>query len=139
MKISALSMLDDRRMLVLERTDFIAKVYLVDLNAATNILGTKWDDVNTSPSLEEVVSDAALQQTGIAVLPVDLIATFDSTQGFPQKIEGLTVLDGETLAIANDNDFGLGLGFSDPQGACRLVDTNRKSEIRVIHLPAVIK
>lgn len=138
MKISALSMVDDRRMLVLERTDFIAKVYLVDLKSATNILGTSWDDVLTSPSLEEAVSDAALQQTGITVLPQTLIATFDSTQGFPQKIEGLTVLNGETLAIANDNDFGIG-SFTDLQGACRLVDTNRKSEIRVILLPASIK
>jgi len=26
----------------------------------------------------------------------------------PQKVEGITVLNGKTVAIANDNDFGVG-------------------------------
>ena len=63
MKISALAMVDNDRMLILERTDFIAKVYLVDLRGATNILGTKWDDPGASSanSLEAVVESDCSQ------------------------------------------------------------------------------
>ena len=63
MKVSALAMLDPWRMLVLERTDAVAKIYRVDLTKATNILGTAWDDVATSPSLE------ALDDAGLCWLP----------------------------------------------------------------------
>lgn len=52
MKVSALAALDEHRLLVLERTDFKAKIYRVDLRQATNILGSVWDDVSTAPSLE---------------------------------------------------------------------------------------
>src|SRR5262245_1702113 len=109
MKVSALSMLDQQRMLVLERTDFIAKIYLVDLRTATNILGTVWDDVNKpAPRLEEILDDTTLANNGVARLSKELVATLDSTEGYPQKIEGMAVLDGKTIAIANDNDFGVG-------------------------------
>ncbi len=40
MKVSAIAMLDPWRMLVLERTDAVAKIYRVDLSTATNILNT---------------------------------------------------------------------------------------------------
>jgi hypothetical protein len=138
MKISALVMLDQHRMLVLERTDFKAKVYSVDLRKATNILGTVWDDVNkTAPSLEQLVLDGALELAGITPLPKEFVVTLDSTQGFPQKIEGMTVLDGKTIAIANDNDFGVGSFTTDSQ--CRLIDSGRESQIIVIRLDKPLK
>jgi hypothetical protein len=141
MKISALAMLDQRRMLVLERTDFKAKVYMVDLKTATDILGTRWDDVTTSPSLEQLLSDASLSTAGIVTLPKTHVATFDSTQGYPQKIEGLAVLNGETLVIANDNDFGVAAGgFTGLGAACALTtDNDLESQIRVVTLPQPIK
>ena len=139
MKVSALVMLDQRRMLVLERTDFVAKVYLVDLKTATNILGSKWDDVATFPTLEALESDSAVVNEGIVALPKTLVATFDASQGAPQKIEGLTVLNGDTLAIANDNDFGVG-GFTGSGSECALTSDNGfESQIRVIQLPSSIK
>jgi hypothetical protein len=139
MKISALAMLDQRRMLVLERTDFIAKIYLVDLKPATDILRSRWDDVLTTPTLEQLVSDSSVADAAIVALPKTLVATFDSTQGAPQKIEGLAVLNGDTLVIANDNDFGVG-GFTGAGAACSLTaDNGLESQIRVITLPASIK
>ena len=137
MKISALVMLDQRRMLVLERTDDIARVYLVDLKPATDILGTPWDLIATSPSLESLTPDA-LVAAGIQVLPKTLVVELDSADGFPKKIEGLAVLDGRTLAIANDNDFGVGT-FDKSNGGCTLVDTGRPSTIEVIRLERPIK
>ena len=139
MKISALAMLDEHRMLVLERTDFKAKVFRVDLRTATNILGTVWDDVSKpAPSLEALHQDGALEANGIAPLAKSFVVTFDSTQGFPQKIEGMTVLDGKTIAIANDNDFGVGSFTVDAEG-CHLVDSGRESEIIVLRLDQSLK
>lgn len=134
MKISALAILDEHRMLVLERTDLRAKVYRVDLRKATSTLGTVWDDVSKpAPSLEALNADGALELNGITPLPKSFVVTFDSTQGFPQKIEGLTVLDGKTIAIANDNDFGVG-SFSINGAKCLLDDSRRESQIIVIRL-----
>lgn len=141
MKLSALAMLDEHRMLVLERTDFIGKIYLVDLRNATNILGTVWDDetANSDASLEAV---ANLEDAGITPLPKKLVLTLDSTvpvngMAIPQKIEGLTVLDGRTIAIANDNDFGGG-SFT-VNGSCLLNDSGRESQIIVIRLDQPLK
>lgn len=83
-------------------------------------------------------ADGALEAAGITPLPKEFILTLDSTQGFPQKIEGLTVLDGKTIAIANDNDFGVG-SFADPTGACTLEDSGLKSQIIVLRLDQPLK
>jgi hypothetical protein len=40
MKLSAIAWIDGERFIIDERTDPVAKLYLVDLSAATNILGT---------------------------------------------------------------------------------------------------
>ena len=137
MKVSAVVMLDNRRMLVLERTDDIARVYLVDLHGATNILGTSWDQIATSPSLESL-SSAGLAAAGIGVLPKTLVIELDSADGFPKKIEGLAVIDGRTIAIANDNDFGVGT-FNKSGGGCTLIDTGRRRTIEIIRLDKPIK
>ena len=52
MKISALAALDAHPPLVLEHTDFKAKIFRVDLRSATNILGSVWDDVTRSRGAE---------------------------------------------------------------------------------------
>jgi hypothetical protein len=143
MKLSGLAMLDQYRMLVLERTDFIAKLFVVDLRKATNILGVgNWDNAGgtTAQSLEAVTD---FEVAGIAPLSKELVATLDSTvpidgQQIPQKIEGLAVLDGKTIAIANDNDFGVGT-FSIVGNTCTLNDTGRKSQILVIRLDSPVK
>lgn len=139
MKVSALAMLDEQRMLVLERTDFKAKIYRVDLRNATNILGSVWDDVNKpAPSLEALNADGALETNGIQPLPKEFVLTLDSTQGFPQKIEGMTVLDGKTIAIVNDNDFGVG-SFTVDVGICTLNDSGLESRLMVIPLDEPLK
>jgi hypothetical protein len=142
MKLSALAMLDRHRMLVLERTDFVAKVFLVDLRQATNILGSQWDDPSAAAaqSLEAV---ADLEAAGILPLPKELVVTLDSTvpihgQAIPRKIEGLTVLDNKTIAIANDNDFGVGT-FTVNGASCVLNDTGIESQIIVIRLDEPIQ
>ena len=82
MKVSGLYAIGATELLVLERTDFVAKVYLVDLSAATD-LGT-W----TSPSpdlnhLESLNADGALELAGITPLPKTLVVDLDSIDGMP--------------------------------------------------------
>jgi hypothetical protein len=115
MKISAISALDQHRFLVLERTDAVAKIFIVDLRRATNILGSSWDLFPTTPSLESLATFAigastdTLAAHGVQALQKELVLDL-STLGpvIPQKIEGMTVLDGKTIAVSNDNDFQVG-------------------------------
>jgi hypothetical protein len=44
MKLSGIVWLDESTLLVLERTDWVARLYAVDLGAATDILGGEWDE-----------------------------------------------------------------------------------------------
>jgi hypothetical protein len=104
MKVSGLAPLADQKMLVLERTDDVAKIYMVDLAAATNILDSKWDDVATSPALEEITDFVA---AGLAPLEKTLVVDLSTLPNVPKKIEGVTVINPETLAVSADNDFGL--------------------------------
>ena len=46
-------------LLILERTDLVAKLYSVDLSKATNILNSKWGDPKTAPTLEALGDPAA--------------------------------------------------------------------------------
>lgn len=107
MKLSSMTALSDTALLVDERTDDVAKVYLVDLEEADDILGSVWDvpaNDPTNPSLEGLADPAA---AGIAVLPKELIVDLSALPGMPKKIEGISLANPETLAVANDNDFGL--------------------------------
>jgi hypothetical protein len=127
MKISALVALNPTTLLVDERTDDVAKLYLVDLSKATNILGSKWDDLATSPSLEALADPA---EGGITALPKALALDLGAFKNIPQKIEGVAVLDANTLAISNDNDSDIG-NFD---AAGNNVGTGVKSHILVFTL-----
>ena len=104
-KLSGLAMVDKSTMLVLERTDELARLYKVDLSTATNLLGTKWDEASTKPGLEELGNPKA---AGITPLQKTLVADLSRLPKIPQKIEGVTLIDDRTVAVANDNDFDLG-------------------------------
>ncbi|ARQ02863.1 esterase-like activity of phytase family protein [Pseudorhodoplanes sinuspersici] len=109
------------KLIVLERTEGTTKLYETDLAAATNILGTPWDDIKTEPTLEQIdVADAA-------ITPVPKKLCFDSAD-FPSivgKTEGLARLNDNAIALINDDDFGIsgaqtqivvirGLNFTSP-------------------------
>ncbi len=109
MKISAIVSVLPTKLLVQERTDELMKLYMVDTSLATNLTGTKWDDVATSPSLEALSDPSA---SGVKVLPKTPVMDFTGMAEIPPKMEGVAVLDRNTIAIANDNEFD-NLGFDD--------------------------
>src|SRR4029450_47404 len=88
-KLSGVAFLNPTTLLVLERTDLIAKLYSVDISKATNILNTRWDDPKTAPALEALHDPARAQ---VRVLPKSLVLDLSSLSGMPEKIEGIALL-----------------------------------------------
>ena len=128
MKISSVVGLGGGKLLVEERTDNVARLYTADLRGATNLLWGKYDLARTKPSLETALPSKVKPLA--KKLTVDLAAV----SKVPGKLEGVAVLDRTTIAVANDNDFGL--GEFDENG--KLIDTGVPSRLLVIKLPRAL-
>lgn len=106
MKVSGLYALSKNKVLVLERTDFVAKVYVADLSGATDL--ESWASPGGDPNyLETLNADGALEGAGVTPVSKTLLIDLESIDGMPDKIESIALVDKDTLAVANDNDFGL--------------------------------
>ena len=127
MKLSSATAVSPDALLILERTDWVAKIYRVELGKADNILGSTWDDPSTLPTLEASNDPVGI---GVQVLPKALVIDLHQIEGMPDKIEGLTMLDRSTLVIANDNDFDIGTFDEDGNN----VGTGVKSRVVIITL-----
>ncbi|MFS8199682.1 esterase-like activity of phytase family protein [Streptomyces sp. CWNU-52B] len=132
LKISSVVAVGRDRLLVEERTDKAARLQVVKLSRGADILGDKWDDSTTSPSLEQSEDPAA---SGVPVLRKRLVVDLGKVKGVPGKIEGVARVDRDTLALINDNDFGMtdGTGAFDARG--RLVDSGVETTVTYVHLP----
>ncbi|SNX56658.1 phytase-like protein with esterase activity [Streptomyces sp. TLI_55] len=132
LKISSVVAVGGDRLLVEERTDKAARLQLVRLERDADILGGAWDDDTTSPSLEQLDDPAA---AGVPVLGKRLVVDLGTVHGVPGKIEGIARVDHDTLALINDNDFGMtdGAGAFDAQG--RLVDSGVETTVTYVRLP----
>ncbi|WP_328497939.1 esterase-like activity of phytase family protein [Streptomyces sp. NBC_00414] len=132
LKISSVVAVGRDRLLVEERTDKAARLQVVKLSRGADILGNQWDDSTTSPSLEQLEDPAA---SGVPVLRKRLVVDLGKVKGVPGKIEGVARVDHDTLALINDNDFGMtdGTGAFDAQG--RLVDSGIETTVTYVRLP----
>ncbi|MFF5003983.1 esterase-like activity of phytase family protein [Streptomyces phaeochromogenes] len=132
LKISSVVAVGRDRLLVEERTDKAARLQVVKLTRGADILGEKWDDDTTSPSLEQLDDPAA---SGVPVLRKRLVVDLGTVKGVPGKIEGVARVDHDTLALINDNDFGMtdGPEAFDAQG--RLVDSGIETTVTYVRLP----
>jgi Esterase-like activity of phytase len=128
LRLSALAAPGPNTLLALERTSSVARLYLADLTNATSILGTRWDDPQTTPSLEAL---AELSAGDLAPLPKSLTVDLTSVPGLPEKIEGVTIVNATTVAVANDNDFDV--GTFDASG--NNVGKGVRSQILLVRLP----
>ncbi|TBL77338.1 esterase-like activity of phytase family protein [Paenibacillus thalictri] len=110
--LSDMVAVNENTLLIDERDKFagdkaqLKRIYAVDLSTATNILG-KYDDATAAGKSLEQMKIADLKASGI--MPVSKRTILDSVEfKFPyEKIEGLSLVNGNTLAIVNDNDFGI--------------------------------
>jgi len=108
LRVSEMMRLEGERFLIVERTDQATALYEIDLDDATNIHGTRWDDAATSPTLEQTNDLAA---AGIRPVSKKLRFIASSLAGaqprFAEKIEGLALTNRGELIIVNDDDFGI--------------------------------
>jgi hypothetical protein len=141
MKISGLVALSATSLLVEERTDTAAKIYRVDLSAATNILGTSWDVAAASPSATTTALEtlANLASQGIVATPKTLVVNLAALPGIPNKIEGMTLVRPDVLVIANDNDFGLVDNATFDASGRLSNDTRVKSQLLYIQLASPVQ
>ena len=105
-RISELMAIGLDRLVVLERTEQTTKLYEVQLEGATNIAGTRWDDVATSPSLEA----SAVADVKITALPKTLRLDTANFTDIVGKTEGMALLGDGSLVIINDDDYGIAGG-----------------------------
>jgi hypothetical protein len=127
LRVSEMMRLEGERFLVVERTDQATALYEIDLDEATNIYNTRWDDAATLPTLEQTNDLAA---AGIRPVSKKLRFIASSLAGaqprFAEKIEGLALTNRDELIIVNDDDFGIldqrirvdvvrGAGFGGPE------------------------
>jgi len=126
MKLSGIVSVDADSAIVLERTDDVARLYTIEFGQATNLLGSQWDDPATAPSLEA----ADLEASGVKAVGKTLLADL-ALPGMPTKIEGLAVVDAQTIAVANDNDFDLG---SLENGADRWISGEKPNRVLLVRV-----
>ena len=105
-KIGDLVMIDETHFYVIEQNgdvgaDSVHVIYKVDLSNATNLVKAPLPNNPETYSKTELNS---LIKTAQKSMTVDLVA-----RGYSEfeKVEGLTIIDDKTLAIINDNDFGI--------------------------------
>lgn len=103
-RISEMAALGTDRLLVLERTDKVTRFNEIALDGATDILGSKWDDMATLPSLEQSKDAAAI---GIKTTPKTLRLDTNDHPQMPVKLEGIAFLSDGRMVLINDDDFGI--------------------------------
>lgn len=132
LKISSVVAVGGKELLIEERTDRAARLHRVTLPRGAGILGSRWDVPSASPSYEELANPAA---SGVPVLRKSLVVDLGKVPGVPGKIEGIAVTGRDTLALINDNDFGMtdGAGAFDADG--RLVDSGIETSVTLLKLP----
>ncbi len=106
-KIGDAAWANDHMLLIVERTDRRARVYLLDLSKATNLL----DDPMAEGRELEIGTPEAIAERGIGFVRKTLVADLNAlVPDLPQKIEGLAILDASTIVVGNDNEFGARAG-----------------------------
>ncbi|MGE3271064.1 MAG: esterase-like activity of phytase family protein [Chloroflexota bacterium] len=107
-KIGDIAAISRTRILVAERDSDEGgnhkKVYLVDFSNATDI--STRDKVNSKTI--EAASEADLKKADIEYVKKSLAVDLAKLGWSPDKFEGLAYIDPTTIAVVNDNDFGVG-------------------------------
>ncbi len=115
-KIGDIVALDNNRLLLIEQGGDKNKVmrnlvYVVDLSEASDLSEF---DKEKAPEFDDA---ARLQARGIKLAGKKEILDLRKLGWQQEKAEGMTLIDNQTIAFINDNDFGLQAALDDPQGA----------------------
>jgi hypothetical protein len=137
-KIGDLKAINNTTFLVIEQAargaQNIKKLYQIDISGATPVMSGLAYNGN-SKTLEELDSPANLASNGVT--PVAKTLLFDiHANGWPialDKAEGITIIDANTIALCNDNDYGQ---FSATENGIA-AENNAKSTIFIYKLNGV--
>jgi hypothetical protein len=91
---------------------------LVELGSATNIAGSVYNPATSDlekSSMAGVAVNGA-DYTGVVAMKKTLLLDLNAAGWLAEKAEGLALVDDSTLALINDNDFGLKSLVTDPAG-----------------------
>ena len=94
------------------------RLMLVEMGSATNIATTAFNP--TTSDLEKSslsgVAVAGASYTGVVAMKKTMLFDLNAAGWLAEKAEGLTLVDDTTLALVNDNDFGMKTGLFDSAG-----------------------
>lgn len=95
------------------------RLMLVELGNATDIAGASFNPATSDLEKSSMAATAVNGANWAAVVPLKktLLLDLSAAGWLAEKAEGLTIVDANTLALANDNDFGLKTGVYDANGA----------------------
>jgi hypothetical protein len=94
------------------------KLMLIEIGAATDISAAAFN-VTTSDLEKSSMGGVAVNGAdwkAVTTLKKTLLLDLNAIGWLAEKAEGLTIVDGNTLALANDNDFGLKTKVYDANG-----------------------
>ncbi|NVM80151.1 hypothetical protein FHW83_005996 [Duganella sp. SG902] len=94
------------------------KLMLIEIGAATDIAAAGFNPATSDlekSSMGGVVVNGA-DWKAVTTLKKTLLLDLNAIGWLAEKAEGLTIVDGNTLALANDNDFGLKTKLYDANG-----------------------
>ena len=137
-KIGDLKAINNTTFLVIEQAargaQNVKKMYTIDISTATPVLNGLSYSSNTK-TLEELENPVNLAANGIT--PVNKTLLFDlQATGWPtalDKAEGIAIIDANTIAICNDNDYGQTSAAQDGIAT----ETNTKSTLFIYKLNGV--
>lgn len=94
------------------------KLMLVDLNAATDISAATYNAASSDLEKSSMAGAAVNGADWAQVKPMKktLLLDLNAIGWAAEKAEGLTLVDGSTIALANDNDFGMKTKMFDAAG-----------------------
>jgi 3-phytase len=138
-KIGDAVSLGNGKFLVVERDDLSTAssnklVYEIDLRAATNINRTaNLGGIPTGRTIEQL-SPAELTTANLRPVTKRLVVNA-ATVGYTgvEKLEGLALIDANTIALLNDNDFGVRAEAIPGNGTTPLNDTPVPVRLGLIH------
>jgi len=113
-KIGDLVAVDEQTLLIIEQgkdkdKQMHNRIYKLSLQGATDLTGVQVDG-----KAPEFASLAAVTAAGVVPVQKELLLDLRDLGWQPEKAEGLTLIDAQTLAVSNDNDFGLDVTIVDP-------------------------
>ncbi len=119
-KIGDIVALDNHRLLLIEQggdknKTMRNRIYRVDLTQATDL--TEFDKQRPA----EFDDAASLQRRGIHLAKKQLAVDLRSLGWRQEKAEGLALIDNRTIAVVNDNDFGLEARLENPAAKAKKV------------------